>query len=817
MNGAILRWAFPRALPERFVRMSLLPLLMAAAYYVGCLAGFALRFPGSGISFFWPPTAILTAALILVASRSWSLVLAASFAAHAIAHAQDGVPVAYWPVQFLGNTVQALLAALVVRRYSGPGLLFADLHKVLTFIVGACVIAPAIASLISASAYVALGWAPDFAQAWRVRTISNAIAMLTIVPSVVVGLRYLKNRPAGMPERLLEYLTLLAGLTAVHAAVGSAAQADAFGLVALYAPMPFLLWATIRFGAPGLSFTLLWTSLMLIWTTLRGEGPFSAAPATEAVIGVQLLIAVTAAPMMLIAGLLEQNRREHVALVDAEQQNSAILRALPDSIFLQTRDGLYVQHYAKAIGDSAVIRQSFLGRNMRDVLPPEVAEAFSKAVKGIAGDGPSVVEFGRTANGETRRYEGRFIGLDGDRVLSIVRDITERWRSEKALRETQQRYALATSAGGIGVWEIDIHTGTVLLEGDLHAILGYSEKDIGSRLIDWQHLVHPADRQRVNEQLISFMAGISPTFEVDFRMTRKNGSERWISSRGAITDKVGNVPLRARGTYTDITERKESARALSEAHDALVRTGRIAAMAELSATVAHELNQPLTAIATNASVCLRWLDAQAPPDVFRSALNDVLHDSRRASHILDRTQQMFTNRPVQKTSLDLGDVVRDVLGLAEPRLREFDVHLEFALERKPLPVLADAVQIQQVLLNLIVNGVDAMQHVTGRTRVLRISSRRCRRVACVSVRDSGTGMQADTATRVFEPFFTTKPAGTGMGLAISRSIITGHRGRMWLLANVDAGTTFRFTIPLLEAESLASDDAPSSVSVRQHR
>ena len=169
-------------------------------------------------------------------------------------------------------------------------------------------------------------------------------------------------------------------------------------------------------------------------------------------------------------------------------------------------------------------------------------------------------------------------------------------------------------------------------------------------------------------------------------------------------------------------------------------------------------------------------------------------------------------------TLDLGDVVRDVLDLAEPRLREFDVHLQFALENQPLPVLADAVQIQQVLLNLIVNGVDAMQHVSERPRVLRISSRRCRREAVVSVRDSGTGLQADTATRVFEPFFTTKPAGTGMGLAISRSIITGHRGRMWLVANVDAGTTFRFAIPLLDAEAVAaSASGASSVTVAGQR
>ena len=813
MTEAIRSSAFSGALPERFVRASLLPLSVAVAYYVGCLAGFTLRFPNSGISFFWPPTAVLTAALILVRSRSWSRVLAAALAAHALAHTLDGVAATVWPVLFLGNTVQAVVAALVVRRYSGPEVMFADLHKTLVFIVGAGFIAPALASLVPASIYVALGWATDFVTAWRTRTVSNAIATLTIVPSLVVAIRHMRNEWRQVPPRLLEYLVLLAGVTVVHAAVESVAGTNSFGLVMLYAPVPFLLWATIRFGASGLSFALLWASLMLIWSTLRGQGPFSAASPADAVVGVQLLIVVTAVPMLLIAGLLEQNRREHRALVEAEQQNSAILRALPDSIFLQNRDGVYLQQFARARGDSGVIRSSFLGKNMRDMLPPEVSEAFEQAFKGAAGDGPSVVEFGRVVHGETRRYEGRFVGLDDDRVLSIVRDITERWRSEEALRETQQRYALATSAGGVGVWEVDIDNGTVLLEGDLYAMLGYTEEEIGPRLVDWRHLVHPADRQRLHGQLSAFMSGASPTFETECRITHKDGSERWIASKGAITDTVGNVPNRARGTYTDITDRKESARALSEANDALVRTGRIAAMAELTATVAHELNQPLTAIATNASACLRWLDADVSSDVFRGALTDVLHDSRRASHILRRTQEMFTNRPVQKRALDLGEVVRDVLELAEPRLRQHDVHLVFALAGSPLPVLADAVQMQQVLLNLIVNGVDAMQYVSGRPRELRISSRRCRRVAVISVRDSGTGMQADTATRVFEPFFTTKPTGTGMGLAISRSIVSGHGGRMWLVANVDAGTTFRFTIPLLETESPASHDSDASIPV----
>jgi PAS domain S-box-containing protein len=802
MIGTIRRQARSRALPERF-RDALPLLLIAAAYYGGCLVGFSLRFPASGISFFWPPTAVLTTSLILVSTRSWSLVLAATFAAHAIAHAQDGVPAQIWPVQFLGNAVQAVLAAMVVRCFSGPTLLYADLHKVLIFIVGACLLAPAVASLIPASVYVAMGWADDFADAWRARTVSNAIATLTLVPSLVFTVLAVRSRPWRTPTHVLEYVLLVAGLTIAHVVIESLGRDDVFRLAAFYAPVPFLLWAVIRFSGPGLSFALLWTTVLLVSATLRGEGPFAEAPAADVVVSVQLLIAVTAVPMMLIAGLIEQYRAEHRALVDVEQQNSAILRALPDSIFLLTRDGVYLQHYARATGDSAVIRQSFLGRNMRDVLPPEVALAFSQAFDSISDEGPAVTEFERQVNGEARRYEGRFIGLDGDRILTIVRDITERWQSENALREAKQRYALATSAGGIGVWELDIPKATLVLEGNLRALLGYGEHELGDRLADWLLLVHPADRQRLHAQLVTFVAGINPTFELEYRMLHKNGSERWIAGRGAITDTVGKVPTRARGTYADITERKEAARALSDANDALVRTGRIAAMAELTATVAHELNQPLTAIATNASACLRSLDANVPLEIFRSALDDILHDSRRASHILKRTQEMFTNRPIRKEPVNLGEIVGDVLVLAEPRLRQFDVHAEFALESKPLPVLADAVQIQQVLLNLIVNGVDAMQHVHGRSRVLRISSRRCKRFAVVSVRDNGTGMQADTATRVFDPFFTTKPAGTGMGLAISRSIVSGHRGRMWLVANVDAGTTFRFTIPLLEAAAAA--------------
>ncbi len=773
-------------------------LLVAAAYYLGSLAGFALRFPSSGISFFWPPTAVLAAALMVTAARAWPPLLAAAFIAHAVAHAQNGVPTGAWPVQFLGNASQALLAAFVVRRFSGDTQLFADARRVLIFIVGACIVAPGVASLIPAYVYVSLGWAGDFFQAWRARAVTNAVASLTLLSALVVGWQRVAARPIRMPRRLGEYVLLLAGMLAAHSATALIERMDVLGLsVAIYAPAPFLLWATIRFGGAGLSLALLWTTLLTVSHVAAGYGPLSAGTPADTVVGVQLFLAANAVPMMLIAGLLEQNRREHRALEEAERQTSAILRAQPDLMFVQTRDGVYLRYYARNADQLAVAPERFLGRNMRDVLPPDLAASFARAFQSVTADSPSILEYTLESGGELRRYEGRIIAVDDDHILSVVRDITPRWRSESALREAQQRYALATAAGGVGVWDLDVRTGRLCVEGALKQTLGYDDDEIGEQLADWLTVIDPTDRDDVRARLTSFMTGASATFEVEYRMTHKDGSVRWIASHGAVTDRVEGLPSRVRGTYADITERKESARALMEANDALARTGRVAAMAEVSASIAHELRQPLAAVVANASACRQALRSGMRNVDLLAALNDVVAEAQRAGAIVEQTQEMFTNRPVHKGELSLNDSIRHVLDIARARLREGNVSLELDLEPRLPRIVADAVQMQQVLLNLIVNAVEAMQGVPHR-RILRIRSRRSRNAAIVSVRDTGRGFDSEHARRVFDPFYTTKASGLGMGLAICRSIIRDHGGAMWAVANVDRGATFRFRLPILD-------------------
>ncbi len=333
------------------------------------------------------------------------------------------------------------------------------------------------------------------------------------------------------------------------------------------------------------------------------------------------------------------------------------------------------------------------------------------------------------------------------------------------------------------------------VEGTLRTALGYSQEEIGDTLSDWLTLVFEADRDEVATRLSALADGTVRTLEAEFRMNHKDGSVRWINTYGGVTDTVDGKPTRIVGTYADVTERKESRRALREANERLMRVGRVAVIGEVTATIAHELSQPLTAMTTNAIACLRSLDSDRR-DAVREALNDILQDSRRASQILDRTRGLFRHHSTQPTFLHLNDVVREVVKMATPRLGELDVRLTQALEPNLPHVYADAVQMQQVLFNLIVNGADAMSDVAGRPRQMRVSTRHGKRYVVVSVRDSGVGLDSADSARVFEPFYTTKPGGSGMGLAISRSIVQSHGGVLWSVANSDVGSTFRFKLPI---------------------
>ena len=281
------------------------------------------------------------------------------------------------------------------------------------------------------------------------------------------------------------------------------------------------------------------------------------------------------------------------------------------------------------------------------------------------------------------------------------------------------------------------------------------------------------------------------------------GDVRWIATRGRGSYRDGPEPTGVLGVAVDITERKQAEETLRRKQHELEHIARVSTMGEIAASLAHELNQPLTAILSNAQAGLRLLDR---PDTdqaeIREILQDVVADDKRAGNVIGTLRTMLRREKTEPRRMDLANTVRDVLMLLNSELVGQHVEVETVLAADSF-VLADRTQTEQVLLNLVMNGMDAMRQRPAQERKLRIAVSRIGETAAqIAVRDSGMGISDDDLEKVFDAFWTTKTLGMGMGLAVCKSIVDSYGGRIWVERNNDRGVTFFFTLPLaIEAQS----------------
>jgi NO-binding membrane sensor protein with MHYT domain len=244
-------------------------------------------------------------------------------------------------------------------------------------------------------------------------------------------------------------------------------------------------------------------------------------------------------------------------------------------------------------------------------------------------------------------------------------------------------------------------------------------------------------------------------------------------------------------------ERTRAEEALRQAQANLAHVSRVMTLGELTASISHEVNQPLAAVVTNGQICLRLLALETPrPDEMRAAVERIVRDANRASEVLQRIRALAQRSEPQMVSLDINDVIREAIPLVQREVSNHGASLRAELASALPPVLGDRVQLQQVVINLLINGVEAMAPIMDRPRELHIRSQHDAGQVHVAVRDSGIGIDSGTAEQLFNAFFTTKPSGMGMGLSISRSIIRAHGGRLWASPNPDHGAAFQFTVPI---------------------
>jgi PAS domain S-box-containing protein len=388
------------------------------------------------------------------------------------------------------------------------------------------------------------------------------------------------------------------------------------------------------------------------------------------------------------------------------------------------------------------------------------------------------------------------IMLETGLIFALVTNLRRRRKAERSLMESEERVRLAVSSAGAGLWSLDTGTGRIWGTDKTRELLGIGldeELNFGKFLA----LVHPEDREGVGRAMQQTLQPEQET-SIEYRIGRPDGNVRWISSRGRLQQLPAGESIRLMGVFIDITQRKQAALEAQKHREDLARVSRLASLGELSAALAHQISQPLTAILTNAQAAARYLSKKQPNlDEVRETVADIIQDDKRASEIIRRLRALFGTGKVELISVDLNEVVREAAGFARDSERLNSVSLVLSLQEGLPPVDVDVLHLEQVILNLVFNGIEAMEGLRSEHREIRISTERCDGDGVrVSVQDRGPGINETTKDQMFQAFQTTKPEGMGMGLSLCRSIIEAHGGRLWAENCPDgSGATFSFTVP----------------------
>ena len=658
-------------------------LASAVSYYVATQIAWALTFPDSKVSLFFPPQAVLLCVLLLVPTRHWWAYVFAAAGAHFLATQQ-----AHWPPMYAAtceafDAVKCVSAAAGIRVLIKSPLKAITLRDAILFVLIAAVLVPFGTAFWGAAFTLSYGYGTRYWIEWRNLGISNAVTTVVLVPAFLLGAHSLFVRRPKVPTSRRAVEATLVGACTVALGIfvfDKTPAGPSTSPALLYTPIPLLIWAALRFGLGGVSVSMLIVAFEAIWGTMRGHGPFLAQSPTENATALQLFLLVTATPLMLLAVVIDEERR-----------------------------------------------------------------------------------------------------------------------SKEALRESASLMGLAAEAADLAMWVWDVRGNDLWMTERGRSLFGL-EPDARLDFAATFDRVHPEDRA-AREAAIERALQTRGEYDVEYRVLHADGTARWIHGRGRCVGPDDDTGPKLFGVSMDVTARKQAEASAVQKRAELEHVARVATLGELTATLTHELKQPLAAILINSEVVRRMLDAPEPDlqDV-RSTLADICEVTERAGEVIGGLRAMLKrdSTAAALTNVDVNNVIRIVERVThgDANLHGVAMHLDLSSDLRP--VKGDSVQLQQVILNLVLNAFSAMSGtgVPGARRLVVRTSAIDESSVRIEVQDTGTGIALEKLESIFDPFITSKPDGLGMGLSICRSIIERHGGTISAVNNPDRGAKFSITLPV---------------------
>ena len=657
----------------RAIRLVLKVLLVGFICYLSTEVGFAHKVPPHYISPLWPTSAILFSVLVVAPVRHWWAYIVAAYFTSVLNDVRAGFPLSAL-LFIVAGIMEILIAAVGVRRFADGLRAFESLRSLVAYIVIAAVLAPLLSAFVGAFA----GGTEKYWFYWRAWFLSESLAYLMLAPAILTGIGAARAaRGKASPARVFEASVIGGGLLAIGIRVFAwppPAEASVPALV--YLPLPFLLWAAVRFGPAGVNASLLIVAFLSISATVQGHGPFATSSSAENVLSLQLFLVVISLPLMFLASLIAERRARTNVLRESEARFRSMADTAPVLVWMSGPDR----------------RRSFLNRTWLD-------------------------------------FTGRTL-----------------------------------------------------------------EQELGN---GWAEGVHPDDRERCLADYVNAFDA-RREFTKEYRLRRHDGKYGWVADKGVPRLAPDGTFLGYIGCADDITQRKLAEAEAAQFRERLAHLVRVHTAGEMSAALAHEINQPLGAIENYALAARRRMGEESP-DLARVAdlLDKVIGQATRAGDVVTRMRGMVERHELEPKEIDVARAVRECVDMVKMDCEVRDIRIELKAGSTLPVVVVDEIHLQQVILNLLRNAMEAVELPRpGISREIAVELGRDGADAVwVQVADRGAGIAEGDLERVFESFYSTKPSGLGIGLAICRKLIEAHGGALWASHNPGGGAVFRFTLP----------------------